>query len=141
MFAKIVAIAEAYDTMTTKQAYKEAVSHSKALQELYSLRGKQFDEDMVIKFIDAVGIFPPGSIVELTNGEIGIVLSNTKDKLRPRVIIILDALHEPLPQLVVDLSKMDTDYSGNVYQIRTTLSDGSYGIDIADFQRAGLRLG
>lgn len=141
VFAKIVAIAEAYDTMTTKQAYKEAVSPSKALQELYSLRGKQFDEDLVIKFIDAVGIFPPGSIVELTNGEVGIVLSNTKDKLRPRVIIILDALHEPLPQLVVDLSKMDTDNSGNVYQIKTTLSDGTYGIDVADFQRAGLRLG
>jgi len=141
MFAKIVAIAEAYDTMTTKQTYKEACSPSEALQELYSLRGKQFDEDMVIKFIDAVGIFPPGSIVEMLNGEIGIVLANTSDKLRPRVIIILDAAKEPVPQVVVDLSQMDADNEGTVYQIKTTLSDGSYGIDVADFQRAGLRMG
>jgi len=118
VFAKIVAIAEAYDTMTTKQTYRDARSPSEALQELYSLRGKQFDEDMVIKFIDAVGIFPPGSIVELLNGEIGIVLSNTSDKLRPRVIVILDSAKEPIQQMVVDLSQMETDASGNVYQIR-----------------------
>ncbi len=141
IFAKIVAIAEAYDTMTTKQTYREARSPSEALQELYALRGKQFDEDMVIKFIDAVGIFPPGSIVELLNGEIGIVLANTADKLRPRVIIILDSQQEPVHQRVVDLSQMDVDCEGKVYQIKTTLSDGSYGIDVADFQRAGLRMG
>lgn len=141
LFAKIVGIAEAYDAMTTKQTYKEAISPSEALQELYALRGKQFDEDLVIKFIDAVGIFPPGSIVQMLNGEIGIVLSNTTDKLRPRVIIILDATKEPGPQRVVDLSLMDTDNEGQVYQIKTTLSDGSYGIDVGDFQRAGLRLG
>jgi len=141
VFAKIVGIAEAYDAMTTKQTYKEAISPSEALQELYALRGKQFDEDLVIKFIDAVGIFPPGSIVQMLNGEIGIVLSNTTDKLRPRVIIILDAAKEPGPQRVVDLSLMETDNEGQVYQIKTTLSDGSYGIDVGDFQRAGLRLG
>jgi len=141
VFAKIVAIAEAYDTMTTKQTYRAACSPSEALQELYSLRGKQFDEDLVIKFIDAVGIFPPGSIVEMVNGEIGIVLANTSDKLRPRVIIILDAAKEPIYQRVVDLSQMDVDNEGNVYQIKTTLSDGSFGIDVADFQRAGLRMG
>ena len=141
IFAKVVAIAEAYDTMTTKQTYRAARSPSEALQELYSLRGKQFDEDMVIKFIDAVGIFPPGSIVELLNGEIGIVLSNTTDKLRPRVIVILDTAKEPIQQMIVDLSQMETDSSGNVYQIKTTLSDGSFGIDVADFQRAGLRMG
>jgi len=141
VFAKIVAIAEAYDSMTTKQTYRAACSPSEALQELYSLRGKQFDEDMVIKFIDAVGIFPPGSIVEMLNGEIGIVLANTSDKLRPRVIVILDSAKEPSQQRVVDLSQMDTDNEGNVYQIKTTLSDGSFGIDVADFQRAGLRMG
>jgi len=141
VFAKVVAIAEAYDTITTKQTYRAARSPSEALQELYALRGKQFDEDMVIKFIDAVGIFPPGSIVELLNGEIGIVLANTTDKLRPRVIVILDAAKEPVRQKIVDLSQMETDSEGNVYQVKTTLSDGSFGIDVADFQRAGLRLG
>ena len=140
LFAKIVAIAEAYDTMTTRQLYRAAMSPSDALQELYALRDKQFDEDLVIRFIDAVGIFPPGSVVELTNGEVGIVLSNNSDKLKPRVILILDAAHEPVSQRVVDLFKLDMDNEGKVYQIKTTHSDGSFGIDVGDFQRAGLRL-
>jgi len=141
VFAKIVSIAEAYDTMTINQPYREACSPSDALQELYSQRGKQFDEDLVIRFIDSIGIFPPGSIVEMLNGEVGIVLSNTKDKLRPRVIMILDAIGEPTAQRIVDLSQMDTDDQGNIFQIKTTHSDGAYGIDVGDFQRAGLRMG
>lgn len=140
MFAQIVSIVETYDVMTTTQTYRTAVSPSDALQELYALRGKQFDEDLVIRFIDAVGIFPPGSIVEMLNGEIGIVLSNTNDKLRPRVIIILDSAHEPCQQRVVDLFKMDTDQEGTIYQVKTTHNDGSFGIDVGDFQRAGLRM-
>lgn len=141
MYARIVAIAEAYDTMTINQPYRAAFSPSDAIQELYAQRGKQFDEDLVIRFIDSVGIFPPGSIVEMINGEVGIVLANTSDKLRPRVIMILDASHEPTAQRIVDLSKMDTDNEGKVYQIKTTHSDGTYGIDVGDFQRAGLRMG
>ncbi|NND92713.1 MAG: HD-GYP domain-containing protein [Granulosicoccus sp.] len=141
LYAKIVAIAEAYDTMTINQPYRAACSPSDALQELYAQRGKQFDEDLVIRFIDSVGIFPPGSIVEMLNGEVGIVLSNTSDKLRPRVIMILDAIGEPTAQRIVDLSQMDTDNEGNIYQIKTTHSDGAYGIDVGDFQRAGLRMG
>ncbi len=141
LFAKIVAIAEAYDVITTNQPYRTARSPSEALQELYAQRGTQFDEELVISFIDAVGIFPPGSIVEMLNGEIGIVLSNTSDKLRPRIILILDELKEPVPQRIVDLSGMEVDNRGNVYQIKTTLPDGSFGIDVADFQRAGLRMG
>lgn len=141
LYAKIVAIAEAYDTMTINQPYREACSPSDALQELYALRGKQFDEDLVIRFIDAVGIFPPGSIVEMLNGEIGIVLANTNDKLKPRVIMILDRHHEPMTQRVADLSQHDADDEGTVYQVKTTHSDGAFGIDVGDFQRAGLRMG
>lgn len=141
LYAKIVAIAEAYDTMTINQPYRGALSPSDALQELYAQRGKQFDEDLVIRFIDSVGIFPPGSIVEMVNGEVGIVLSNTSDKLRPRVILILDAIGEPTAQRIVDLSQSDTDNEGKLFQIKTTHRDGAYGIDVGDFQRAGLRMG
>ena len=141
LYAKIVAIAEAYDTMTTRQPYRDAVSPSEAIQELYAQRGEQFDEDLVIRFIDSVGIFPPGTIVEMVNGEVGIVLSNTNDKLRPRVIMILDSSHEPMPQRIADLSQMDVDDESNIYQIKTTHSDGAFGIDVGDFQRAGLRMG
>ncbi len=141
LYAQIVAIAEAYDTITTKQVYREARSPSEALHILYAERGKQFDEELVIKFIDSIGIFPPGSIVEMTNGEVGIVLSNTSDKLKPRVIILLDKNKDATMQKVVDLSQLQPDDAGTPYQIKTTLRDGEFGIVVEDFQRAGLRIG
>ncbi|MFK8078095.1 MAG: HD-GYP domain-containing protein [Granulosicoccus sp.] len=141
LYAKIVSIAEAYDNMTTTQVYREACSPSLALQEIYSQRGQQFDEDLIILFIEAIGIFPPGSIVEMVNNEVGIVLANTADKLRPRVIMILDSFGEPTSQRIVDLSRLETDREGAIYQIKTTHSDGAFGIHIDEFQRAGLRIG
>lgn len=141
VYSKIVAIAEAYDNMTMTQPYRAALSPSHALQELYKLRGKQFDEEFVVLFIDSVGIFPPGSIVEMVNKEVGIVLANTLDKLRPRVIMILDSIGEPAIQRIVDLSRLETDNEGTVYQIKTTHSDGAFGINVGEFQRAGLRIG
>jgi putative nucleotidyltransferase with HDIG domain len=141
VYSKIIAIAETYDNMTTAQPYRAALSPSLALQELYQLRGKQFDEELVLLFIDSVGIFPPGSIVEMVNKEVGIVLANTADKLRPRVIMIMDAMGEPAMQRIVDLSRLETDNEGKIYQIKTTHSDGAFGINVGEFQRAGLRIG
>lgn len=141
LYAQIVAITETYDTITTKQIYREARSPSEALHILYNERGKQFDDDLVIKFIDSIGIFPPGSIVEMTNGEVGIVLSNTNEKLKPRVIMLLDRNKDAGPQRVVDLSQMQPDAKNEPYQIKTTLRDGEYGLIVEDFQRAGLRIG
>jgi len=141
VYSKIVAIAEAYDNMTAIQSHRAALSPSAALQALYAKRGTQFDESFVVMFIDSVGIFPPGSIVEMVNKEVGIVLANTGDKLRPRVIMILDSMGEPAMQRVVDLSLLETDSEGNAYQIKTTHQEGSFGINVGDFQRAGLRIG
>jgi putative nucleotidyltransferase with HDIG domain len=141
VYSKIIAIAESYDNMTTTQPYRAALSPSQALQELYQLRGKQFDEELVVLFIDSVGIFPPGSIVEMLNREVGIVLANTTDKLRPRVIMIMDAMGEPAMQRLVDLSRLENDNEGKAYQIRTTHGDGAFGINVGEFQRAGLRIG
>jgi putative nucleotidyltransferase with HDIG domain len=141
VYSKIVAIADAYDNMTRNKPYRTALSPSHALQELYQLRGKQFDDELVVLFIDSVGIFPPGSIVEMVNKEVGIVLANTADKLRPRVIMILDSIGEPAMQRVVDLSRLEIDNEGKVYQVKTTHSDGTFGINVGEFQRAGLRIG
>ena len=141
LFARIVSIADAYDSMTTKQAHRNAYSPTQALDELYAKRDKQFDAELVLKFIDGIGIFPPGSIVEMTNGEVGIVLSTTSEKLSPRVIMILDRNKDASVQQMVDLSLMSVDTDGQPYQIKTTLADGSFGIVVDEFQRAGLRIG
>ncbi len=140
-YAKIVAIADAYDSMTSRNMNSRAMSPTESLDILYSERGKRFDEKLVLKFIEGIGIYPPGSIVEMTNGEVGIVLSTTDERLQPRVILMLDENKDATVQQVVDLSLMNLDTLGKPYQIKTTLHDGAFGIIVEEFQRAGLRIG
>lgn len=141
IYSRIISIADAYDWMTTGSSYgAKCLSQTEAIGELYKERGKQFDEDLVVKFIDGIGVFPPGSLVEMTNGEVGIVLAASKEKLKPKVIMILNQLKDAAVQQVIDLSLMSVDISGIPYQIKSTLRDGTYGIFVGDFQRAGLRL-
>lgn len=140
-FARLVAIADTYDAITSDRPHQKAQSISEALRLIYSERFAQFDPDLVVKFIESIGVFPPGSIVEMKNGEVGIVLSNTPDdKLNPRVILVLDEEKNPQPPRVVDLSSTDSDALGERYVIRSTLRNGAYGIDVAEFQRGGLHI-
>ena len=140
-FSKIIAIANLYDNMVNGTAQQAPRSTTETLQRLYEMRGKAVDDKLVLSFIECVGVFPPGSLVELDNGEVGIVLSNnTTDKLRPRVIVILDQNNDPQPQRVVDLAQPSMADGPSAVQIKSTLRNGSYDVDVDDYIRAGLRI-
>jgi len=139
--ARVISIAEAYDAITTETGYRAGRSAHEAQSILYRNRGKQFDEELVYKFIDSIGVFPPGSLVEMSNGEVGIILgNNAMDKLKPRVLILLDESKQPCDQRVVDLVAQPIDQSGRQYHIRDTLRNGSHELWVEDFIRSGLRL-
>ena len=77
--ARILAIADAYDAMTSKRHHGTQKSSTAALKILYEQRGKQFDQDLVVKFIECVGLYPPGCMIELSSGEVGIVIASDAD--------------------------------------------------------------
>ena len=140
-FTKIVAIADRYDDLVNSTTLEPSISTTEALRVIYEARGTAYDKETVLAFIKCVGAYPPGTIVEMTNGEVGIVLSNNSDdKLRPRVIMLLDENKDPQPQRVVDLSQMAVTPDSRPYSIRTTLRNRSYDIDIDDYVRGGLRI-
>ena len=88
----MVAIIDVYDAMTSEQVYREELAPFEALKYLNQNKGTLFDNQLVTLFIKMIGVFPVGSIVELSNGEIGIVItSNRDDNLRPKVLLMLDA--------------------------------------------------
>ena len=90
-FAKITAIIDAYDDIIAEHVYRGERTAFEALKEINAGRGKQFDESLVKHFIDMIGVFPVGSIVELSSGEVGIVLAQTLGSpMLPRVVLLLD---------------------------------------------------
>lgn len=140
-FAKIVALVDTYDAITSDRCYNAGRSSKLALDIIFRERGKQFDESLALAFIQCIGIYPPGAVVEMTNGEVGIVIAaNPDNKLKPRVLLVRDADKKPCREKVVDLMRLMPDASGKPYVIARELANGSHGVNLASFLERGLVL-
>jgi HD-GYP domain-containing protein (c-di-GMP phosphodiesterase class II) len=107
LFTKIVAIVDVYDALTSERVYHEGMSAEDALGKIYEWGARDLDADLVEKFIQSVGLFPVGCQVELTDGQIGVVLeANRLMPRRPKVLILLDSKKRRLSvERVLDMAK------------------------------------
>jgi HD-GYP domain-containing protein (c-di-GMP phosphodiesterase class II) len=89
--ARIVAVAEAYEAMVNKRAYRDEMMGYKAMKQLLSGNGRQYDPGVLKTFLSCVGIYPIGTLVRLNDASIAkIIKINSKVPLRPKVDIIID---------------------------------------------------
>ena len=129
--ARVASVAEYYESVINPYGQQEALTPVEAISHLYSERGQLFQTELVEQFIQAVGIYPTGSLVKLTNNSIGVIVEQPeKSRLRPRVAIIKDGLNNSLekPQ-VVNLAKDPTDEFGLPLQIDKSLKSTSMDIN------------
>ena len=129
--ARVASIAEYYESIINPYGQQEALTPVEAISHLYSERGQLFQTELIEQFIQAVGIYPTGSLVKLTNNSIGVIVEQPeKSRLRPRVAIIKDGLNNSLekPQ-VVNLAKDPTDEFGLPLQIDKSLKSTSMDIN------------
>jgi hypothetical protein len=130
----MVSIVDVYDAITSARPYKVGSPAFDALKILFSERDKHFDIDLVEAFIRMVGIYPPGTLVEMTNGEVGIVVSaNPDSRLRPKVELVLIAYKKIRPPYIINLLDGIPDKSGSVYVIKERVTNGTYGVDVKDY--------
>ena len=138
-FAKIVAVVDAYDAINSDRPYSKGKSSLEALRILFEASGSHFDEELVKVFVRRIGIYPPGEIVEMNNGEVGIIIAcSPLSKLKPKVLLVLDEGKQSAPERVVDLQHAPRDRSGRSYRIKDVYPTGAFGIDIEVYRRKGL---
>ena len=132
IYGKMSAIADSYTAITKQRPYAEPASPHEALQMLSNWSDTQFQADMVEHFIQSIGVFPVGSLVELSTGEVAVVVTHNKQKrLRPKVLIVTDPdktarKHPSVRDLIYDVSE-------NPVNIRRGLASNSYGIDPSEY--------
>lgn len=132
-YTRITSIADAYDAMTSKRHHGTQKSSTAALKILYEQRGKQFDQDLVVKFIECVGLYPPGCMIELSSGEVGIVIASDADnRLHPKLALVLDSQKKPIRKTVIDLKDL-SEQQRKEYHIKQVLRDGTYGVSLEKF--------
>jgi len=121
-------IADVYDAMRSQRVYQPAFPTDRILAVLQRNDGKQFDQNLVRRFVQLVGIYPVGNMVRLYNGEIAVVMqAHAPDPYRPRVRILMTADEMPLANPIeVNLWEM-ADEQDNA--IQGPLDPAEYGID------------
>ena len=131
----IAGLVDSYAAVPSRRSYAEQSSPSNALSMLYKLRGKLFHDALVEQFIQCIGIYPVGSIVELNTGEVGIVIAqNLVRRLQPRVMLVLDSSLKPIrPPVILDLIKEPKATVDEPYRIRRTLPKDKLPIDLEEF--------
>ncbi len=130
LFGSIGGIVDCYDAITSDRSYHIGMSAHDALTKMYSWRGRDFQPLLVEQFIQCMGIYPIGSVVELNNGSIGVVVSiNRARRLRPKVAMVLNADKTPFtPSRVVDLMDYANEKSSSKLEIRKVLPPGEHGV-------------
>ncbi len=92
VYGQMAGIIDVYHAATTDRGYKKGMAPSQALANILKKKSGEFDKDLVKKFVQAIGIYPFGSILSLKNGLSGLVLNiEGSDLLHP----ILRIIHDP----------------------------------------------
>lgn len=89
--ARLGAICDVYDALTSDRAYKKAWSPAEAVGEMWSWKG-HFDQALLFTFMQSVGVFPSRMLVRLRSNRLGIVLANKRRNSRPRVLCFYDTV-------------------------------------------------
>ena len=144
LLGKIAGVVTFYDNITNPRGAQQPVAPSKAVSRLYELRDTQFQEELVVEFIRAIGLYPTGTLVELSTGEVAVVVEqNFERRLKPKVLLVRDAVKEPIsPPELLDLVE-DDKYKQRLInsgkqnpediekiEIARDLEPGSYDVDI-----------
>ena len=135
LMAEIAGLCDTYCAMTRERPYGEAASAQVALDALRAQRGIGFSESTVDQFVQCIGLYPVGTLVELNSGEVAVVVTQNRiRRLKPRVMIILGPDKQPnsYPH-TLDLLYEQPTATGQPYAIVRALPPGAYGVDASEF--------
>lgn len=138
IFGRMAGIVDCFAALTNHRPYAAAVSSYEALRNIAAWGGDFFHEPLVQQFVSSVGVFPVGSLIELSSGEVAVVVEHSKvRRLRPRVLVVTGPDKTPVTYpTMVDLlydPKMGGDEPAF---IKRGLAPGAYGLNLADFYLA-----
>ena len=131
---QIAGIVDFYVSVTSPRPYAKAVSPSNATYMLYQQQGRYFSDLLVRSLIQALSTYPTGSLIELSSGEVGVVVSqNPGLRLKPNVVLLLDPDKTPYGSYpLISLADYTKGHHASPVNITKALADGEYGIRIEE---------
>ncbi|NOZ86768.1 MAG: HD domain-containing protein [Deltaproteobacteria bacterium] len=111
LYTRILSIADAFDAMTSRRPNREPIPPDQAMRKLEERSGKLYDPALVKVFINCMGLFPAGSVVQLSDDTFGVVILPGKapDFDRPKVKILVQSSGKPVNGAVIDLAEKNSN--------------------------------
>jgi HD-GYP domain-containing protein (c-di-GMP phosphodiesterase class II) len=133
---RMLGIIDSYDAMSSARPYRPGLSRHHALQQIYAARDTLFQSELVEQFQVCLSVYPTGSLVELTSGEVAVVMmQNQARRLKPRVLVLTTPDKKPLP----DFMPVDLLIQGDQEPSRSIvrgLAAGEFSIDTSGYLSA-----
>ena len=122
-------IADVDDAMRSQRAYQQSFPTDRILAVLQRNDGTQFDQHLVRRFSQLMGIYPPGNLVRLSTSEVAVVVKvHAPDPYRPKVKILIDASGQTL-QTPIERNLWEPREDGTLVQVITPVDAADFGID------------
>ncbi len=99
-----MAIADAYDNHCNHPDPEESFTPYLALSFMFTQQKKLFDKDLLALFIRCLGVYPPGTVVQLSNGAIGMVMAVNPDNQLCPSLVLYDPQIPKKEALIIDLA-------------------------------------
>jgi HD-GYP domain-containing protein (c-di-GMP phosphodiesterase class II) len=135
IYGRMAGIVDTFAALTNHRPYAAASSSYEALRSISGWAGDFFHEPLVQQFVSSIGVFPVGSLIELSTGEVAIVVAHNKvRRLKPRVLVVTgpDKTRSPHPAMLDLLYEAKAGGDDPVH-IKRGLPAGAYDLDLKDF--------
>ena len=133
--AEMAGLTDGYCAMLYPRAFRPARKSQWIIDQINTMRDRHFTAPVVDEFVQFIGIYPVGTLVELNSGEVGVVFEqNRVRRLKPRIMVLLgpDKSRNRSPG-VLNLLIDPMVSEGVPYKIVRVLPSGSFGIDPKEF--------
>jgi HD-GYP domain-containing protein (c-di-GMP phosphodiesterase class II) len=129
---RMLGIIDTYDAMVSARPYRAASTRYQALRQIYASRDTLFQAEMVEQFQVCLGVYPTGSLVELSTGEVAVVMAqNQVRRLRPKVVLLTAANKQPTRDFrQIDLMHYNDERAP--IDIVRSLAAGDFDIDAGE---------
>ena len=135
IYGKMAAIVDGFVAMVGPRPYAPTMSTYEALRTLFAEAGTRWHAPLVEQFVQSIGVFPVGSLIELATGEIAIVVEDNKfRRLEPNILVLTNREKEQLKApWSMDMMKHNFSIAPESVRILRGLADGAHGVHFREF--------
>ncbi|HEY6012236.1 MAG TPA: HD domain-containing phosphohydrolase, partial [Nitrospirota bacterium] len=132
-FSQIVALADAYEALTAARVYYNVqMPPDQAIRILLKRGGITCDHVLIKAFVNMIGLFPIGTLLKLDTGEAGLVLHQTRDLMRPRVLL-LTRFDGSEKESGAEISLLETTGGRYTRSVVGTMNPYAAGLDVKKY--------